>query len=699
MDDGASKSPPAAELALALLSFAALSAWWLWPLPTAALTALLYEAEIPFQHADIDLHVWSLAWVAHALVTSPASVFDANSFYPAPLTLAYSEHLLGLAPVFAPIYLATSNPVLAANVVVFALHVLAAAGMYVLARRFVAAPAAWVAAAMFAFYPQRVDDLTNFYLLATGLVPLAIFFTERWLDEARTRDVVGVAVCVGLALLCSFYLAYGVALAYGVYLVVRMVSASRALDGRRTRGLLAALAAAAVPFLVSSVPYVVLRQAGAIPEYAVQSAQTLGLNRWITMERTWRFLTGYGIPLAAWPFALLGLWPLSRRVAWASRVGVALALVGLAISLGPTAHVGPIPTGWLYTALQEWVPGFSSMRLSLRFLWVVQLGGALLVAVGLHRALAWLPRGRWVGAVAAAAALYLSYAALPEARLHERQVGAGVSEAYRWLAANGQGRPLLELPVAPGEVRSRRMLASHAHWLPLLQGYSAYPTPALRYLRRFAVGLPSGHALDGLTEAVDVGWVLVHLDELAAARAGHWRAELPPGLEVAARFDDDLVVRVTDTRVRDAREHLFGGDATLGGVPLRAFDGSCAGAIELETPLEARVGPGAALPLRVALRNEGESPWPGLAFASPHVVQLAACVGQTGWGCAEKTIPLLADVAPGETVRVSLLARVPSVEGDYELRIRLFQPSGHELSECGVAALIVPLTVGPPPAS
>lgn len=35
--------------------------------------------------------VWNVAWVAHALVTAPTTLFDANIFYPHRGTLAYSE--------------------------------------------------------------------------------------------------------------------------------------------------------------------------------------------------------------------------------------------------------------------------------------------------------------------------------------------------------------------------------------------------------------------------------------------------------------------------------------------------------------------------------------------------------------------------------------------------------------------------------
>ena len=78
---------------------------------------------------DARLHTWILAWVTHALTTEPARLFDANINYPAPMQLAGSEHFLSSQLVFAPVFLATGNAVLATNVLVMISYPLAALGM------------------------------------------------------------------------------------------------------------------------------------------------------------------------------------------------------------------------------------------------------------------------------------------------------------------------------------------------------------------------------------------------------------------------------------------------------------------------------------------------------------------------------------------------------------------------------------------
>src|SRR5262249_30435829 len=75
--------------------------------------------DIPFTYGDdARLHIWILAWVAHAIATAPARLLDANINYPAPRQLTGSEHFATSQLVFGPVYALTGNPVLAANVLV-----------------------------------------------------------------------------------------------------------------------------------------------------------------------------------------------------------------------------------------------------------------------------------------------------------------------------------------------------------------------------------------------------------------------------------------------------------------------------------------------------------------------------------------------------------------------------------------------------
>ncbi|MGH7342196.1 MAG: hypothetical protein ACREKH_17025, partial [Candidatus Rokuibacteriota bacterium] len=84
----------------------------------------------PYTAFDIPLNAWILSWVSRALATRPWSLFDANIYHPEPDALAYTEHMLGSAPFFAPAFLATGNPALALNLMILAGLALSAAGTY-----------------------------------------------------------------------------------------------------------------------------------------------------------------------------------------------------------------------------------------------------------------------------------------------------------------------------------------------------------------------------------------------------------------------------------------------------------------------------------------------------------------------------------------------------------------------------------------
>ena len=97
-----------------------------------------------------------LAWDVHAFTHQPLRIFDANTFYPLPRTLAYQDNLIGSALVAAPVMWLTGNPVLGLNVVSLVACMLCGLGGYMLGRRLgMSAPAAVLCGFIFAFCPAR----------------------------------------------------------------------------------------------------------------------------------------------------------------------------------------------------------------------------------------------------------------------------------------------------------------------------------------------------------------------------------------------------------------------------------------------------------------------------------------------------------------------------------------------------------------
>ena len=65
-----------------------------WPSPTRGRSPQRPAVHSRVDNGDYSLNVWAVDWVARTLPTDPAHLFDANIFYPARLTLAYSEPLI-----------------------------------------------------------------------------------------------------------------------------------------------------------------------------------------------------------------------------------------------------------------------------------------------------------------------------------------------------------------------------------------------------------------------------------------------------------------------------------------------------------------------------------------------------------------------------------------------------------------------------
>ena len=55
-----------------------------------------------FDHQDVFFNLWRLRWIAHALSTSPAGLFNGNIFEPDRGVLAYSDAMLVEGVLAAP---------------------------------------------------------------------------------------------------------------------------------------------------------------------------------------------------------------------------------------------------------------------------------------------------------------------------------------------------------------------------------------------------------------------------------------------------------------------------------------------------------------------------------------------------------------------------------------------------------------------
>ncbi len=174
--------------------------------------------------ADTRLFLWTLAWDVHALVSQPWSLFQANIFFPAPDTLAYSEHLLGTAILGAPWLAATGNPLLALNVVLLISCVGAGAGTYFLARRVgVGVAGALAAGVIFAFAPPRFFRLAQAHLAVVLWMPLCLGFLHTYAAGGSRKHLLAAAAFFTLQALSGGQLGLFLAFAAGGFLLYARV--------------------------------------------------------------------------------------------------------------------------------------------------------------------------------------------------------------------------------------------------------------------------------------------------------------------------------------------------------------------------------------------------------------------------------------------------------------------------------------------
>jgi len=278
----------------------AVAGWYLvatviltWPL----LPGILHD--VPADLGDPLLNCWILHWDAdhflRFLSGDPGALrgfWSANIFYPAPLALAYSEHLVPQAIAILPVYAVTGNLVLCYNLLFLSTFVLSGLGVYLLARSLTGnAPAAFLAGLLFAFSPYRIAQLSHVQVLSTQWMPLTLYGLHRFYETRRRRALAGAsAALLAQNLSCGYFLLYfaPLAAAYAAWEVVRR---------RLTRDwrLLAQLAAAGVvvalgtwPFLV---PYLELRDLGysarGMEEVRMFSANVLAYLTGPTHIRGW----------------------------------------------------------------------------------------------------------------------------------------------------------------------------------------------------------------------------------------------------------------------------------------------------------------------------------------------------------------------------------------------------------------------------
>ena len=476
-------------------------------------------------NADTMLNAWAISWVAHQVPRNPARVFDANIFHPYPSTLAYSEPLIVPGLMAIPLRGLGASPVLTYNILLLVGFALTALSLYVLVMRWTGDHlAAILAGALLAYTAHTITRLPQLQAIHAYSLPMAVLAFDRLLSRGWTRDAVGLGVAVLMAALTSGHLAVFLVFGLAAAFLVR----PEAWWGAHGRPMVLRLAvAAAATFVVALVfcwPYIELGRDMRF-QRPLKGVASLAASGWTYFTTTavmhyslWsEHLFRQHSRDALFPgFVALGLaavalvgghWRTPRR-----RMLLAVAAIGFLMSLGTSTP--------FYEFAYHAFPPMQGIRAASRFGYLLVFAVATLAGLGL----AGLRRRGAPGPMRILAVGALVVATLESFHGPLRyQAFDGVSPIYRVIGQDPEPGAVVELPIYGGPTFFRNapyVLASTAHWRPLVNGYSGHrPNDFERAAERLS-GFPGEEALSFLRE-LDVRYVVLHLD-----RAREWE----PGL-------------------------------------------------------------------------------------------------------------------------------------------------------------------------
>ncbi len=231
-----------------------------WPL----LPGILHD--IPADLGDSLLNCWILHWDMTRLLAAAkgdlgqlSGFWNASIFYPAPLALAYSEHLVPQAVQVLPVYALTGNLVLCYNLLFISTFVLSGLGVYLLVRSLTGnATAAFAAGLLFAFVPYRIAQFPHVQVLSTQWMPFTLFGLHRYVRTRRAGVLAGAsAALLAQNLSCGYFLAFFAPFA-AAFAAWELVRTGRARDGRMLLPLVGAGALVALATWPFVQPYIEL---------------------------------------------------------------------------------------------------------------------------------------------------------------------------------------------------------------------------------------------------------------------------------------------------------------------------------------------------------------------------------------------------------------------------------------------------------
>jgi hypothetical protein len=383
----------AKEILWVIVAGAALAVITSWPL------ILHMPSRIAPDLGDPVRTAWQVAYVGHAMLHDPLHLFDANVFYPHPLSLAFSDSLLGYGPAgfFGS---STVAALVRYNLLFLFAWALCFVGAYLLARELgLRKLAAAAAAAAFAYAPYRITEAGHLHVISSGGIALALFLLLR----GYRRGSLALVIAGWLVSAWQISLGFTLGLQFSYLLaVLTLIAAVHWLRSGRP----------ALPRRLVAVTCLGILVVGAVAIYEARPYLKIS-HDYPTAKRTIREVKNYSAGPAAWLsassenrvwgdltagarahvhskneqvlfpggfillLALIGLAaPLyTRRLRIGLAVGAVVCAV-LALGLGLTGY------GYPYRLLFNYAPGWDGVRVPGRVFTLATLFLALLAGAG-----------------------------------------------------------------------------------------------------------------------------------------------------------------------------------------------------------------------------------------------------------------------------------------------------------------------------
>ncbi|HEV8570800.1 MAG TPA: hypothetical protein VGQ92_27540 [Actinoplanes sp.] len=650
--------------------------------------------ELPFNSGDPAWYTGRLMWNWHALRTAPLQFADSNIFYPLSGTAYYQHLVLPPTLLFGPIFSATGNPILAANVVlVVAVWLNGLAGGLLSYRWTHDRWAGFAGGAVMGFSPLLLQRLWGGPLVMIWWIPLALLAVDAYCWRPRLGTGAMAVICLWAQFVTALYLNFYAIISCLLYLAVvglrqwRCGEACRApalapCNRRRlaAHGLVlgALFAVLVLPFALG---YLRVAQAWGVrrelTELVGGSASPLSFlnaDPWswlyganpllhLTTQTTWNHEKTLFPGFTVVALAAVSAWRLWRgrfepRQAARAAAALAICLVAVVLALGPyLAHNGrstglPLP----YLPLHLYLPGFAAMRVPARFVLMAVPGLAVLAAFAVAALRGSGSRGSLIAWLAIGALLVESARApYPTSRLVDVFAEDDLAPI-----ASGSG-PLVWLPIDKPEpenayLEAARMVQNRA-LRPTVNGYAGFIPPIYRAMQRASTEAPADAAR--IFAGLGVRTVVLDSARLDPPSVAEWDALTRPPLHFAREVSVGKRLRVYE----------LGAAPPSGGVGLAIANRYFVA--------------GSENTLWIDLSNPGAGPWIDARPESTHRVEArwrGGAADVENAQAAGAVVPLY--VLAGERSSFGVPVTAPSATGSYVLTVRVdgFEPTSREVA-------------------